>query len=397
MVPRMASIWQRTLSWMALTLALGSGIAWGQEIEEPLYFELGVEVGFFARSAPELAVRVGAQREGFNIQFEVSRSLEQTPSWRLALAESMQMGNHKLSAEANWEPAAYSLQLGLETRGTMGQLAISVLLSPPEVTTWTLRGDLQWRDLRLQLSQLRWQGDQLTVQGASLTWTPAQILTISGRWDGSKPLPLEVEAAWALPNATRIGLTGRFAQQEGLHWAWREADMTLARGRLNGGLAFSPLGWQEAWVERNVPLSERLEARGKLRVGPAGWLSAELGGRWNEPLAGSLQAGLTLSPDGWRVDSDASYWSSSVSFQGKLGAGPRGISNLLVTGRASPDGISLDGLFNYTGSFWLLNLSGALSQDVWTLSGSSSWTSLFGWDKASLGLGREFIFGIPTP
>lgn len=382
------ALWWRSLSFAILVLTLEGSIAWGQEVEEQLHLELTVEVGLFAHSPPELNVRTTLRRGDWNLQLAITRSLAQTPSVRIQLAERLQYGSWGIGMEFVWEPSAgIAAQLELKAQSAIAQLHLGVQVPP---VAWTAQGTLQRDDLHLQITGLRWQNNVFTLQKAELRWTPQSNLNLTAQLDNSKPLPLHFEIAADLLERLQVSWISRFEMQDDSSWIWREADLVLTRDRLQGGLSVSHLGWQEVWIERSERFGGGLDLKGRVRLGPMGWLSTELEGRWGDPLGGSIQADLGISPSGWQLLADASRLNPNLTLQGKLGLNSGRISNLMLLGRAMQGTAQLDGLFNYTGSFWLLNLSGSLSWETWTLNASSSWRSLLGWEKGSFGITREF-------
>ncbi len=381
-------------------LTLMSSFAWGQEISEDLrQVQLAFEVSFFAHSAPELTLRADLKRAAWQAQLEATRSLQETPSLRLGLSQSLEQASWRARASARWEmdapssSSSYSVQLGLESRISFGQLALSVQFSPSG-STWTLQGWLKGPAWNLQIAQLQWQKDQWTLQGAELLWTLSQPLTVKVSFDSAKDLPLNLGLLWRFSPAEELSWLGQFiAAEEPSRWLWRKLELGLRSGPLSLGSSLSPSGsgWQEAWVEAEQPLRPDIDARGLVRWGPGGWLETQLAGRWHN-LADSAQATLSLLPGSWRAQLEASKIDIGFNLQGKLGLGPAGIANGMLLGQALYEVALLNGVFNYTGSLWLLDLSGSVSSDVWELSGSSSWISSTGWDKGVLSLSRSWEF-----
>lgn len=383
---------------LALTLmlipTLMSPTAWGQEEEKQL--QLGFEVSFFAHSAPELTLRVGLQRADWQAQLEATRTLEESPYFHISTSQSLEQAGWKATAETSWEmdaeSSSYSVQLGLERRDSFGELTLSLQLSPPE-STWTLKG-WAWN---LKISQLRWQGGRWALEHAELTWTLSKPLTLKVGFDGSKDLPLRLDILWRPSPKEELSWTEHFSLED-MKWLWRAMELGLRRGPLSLG-SYLPLpfsesdGWQESrvWVEAEQALRSDLAAHVRVRWGPGGWLDAQLTGRWHD-LGNSAQATLDLAPGSWKVQLEAYKIDPDFNVQGKLGLGPEGINSLMLMGRAMSDVTLLDGLFNYSKSLWMLNLSGSLIRDFWELSSSTSWTSIMGFEKGTVGLKREWTF-----
>jgi len=382
------ALWWRSLSLAILVLTLGGSTAWGQEVGERLRLELAVEVGLFAHSPAELNLRTTLRREAWNLELAITRSLAQTPSVRIQLAERLQHRSWEIGMELALEPPSnIAAQLELKAQSAVGQLHLGVVVPP---VVWTAQGTLQRDDLRLQITGLQWRNNVFTLQKAEFRWTPQSNLNLTVQLDNSKPLPLHFEIAAAPLEGLQVSWISRFERQDDSSWIWREEELVLTRDRLQGGLSLSHLGWQEVWIERSERFGGALDLKGRVRLGPVGWLSTQLGGRWGDPLSGSIQADLEISPSGWQLLADASRLSPNLTLQGKMGLNSGSISNLMILGRAMQGAAQLDGLFNYTGGFWLLNLSGSLSLETWTLNASSSWRSPLGWEKGSFGITSEF-------
>ena len=399
--------WKLGLLTALLPLVLPVG---GQGEERQLGIE--VELSFSAASAPELSLSLTAQRDGFQGRLHVTRPLAQSPSWKLSLAESLQLGELTLGAEAGWASSGYSLELGVEGRARAqdARIALQLKLDSLGSTTWVLQGQgtlAPWGlPLRGKIAQLEWGGTRVRVQGLELLWEPTPSLSVTLGYSGEKPLPLRVEIRQALPQGSAARGEVRLASGES-GWAWRELQLQWTKGRLSGGALLDPEGWREAWIEQRIRLRapgegegfsdgftldlRKREIWGKLRWGPEGWRGTELGGRWEDPLGGALEGTVDLSAGGWSLNGNGRYLSPSLTLQGQWGYGPAGLSQLLLLGQGSLDELSISGMFHHTGSLWFLDLSGSVDFRAWELSGASSWSSLLGWEQATLGIGRRIV------
>ncbi|GEM_PF-6735321 len=422
--------------------SLGPLTGWGQvpdlapETAEVREVRLEVALGFSAQAAaPELSVTLSAQRgeaEGYRFEghLRIVRSLspEQTASWRIALTERLRWRDNAWEAEALWDPKGSSLAFEVQMQSAFGRFigglrwdswgALSLgVQGQGDLAIWGIPLRYRWGRV-----EMRWEWGEapardprprLRVQGVELSWEPGPGSERSGRlsvrYDESQPLPLEVEIRGRTPGG---GLEGRL-QLRLVRGEWRELEASFVRDPLAGGLLFgSDEGWRRAWVSGRgeLPLAlepgrgeevsspfarQRAEVWGRLAVGPDGWQGTEVGGRWEDLLRGGMEGLLRLAaPQGWDLRLEGRYFGTTLTAQGQLGWGPRGLARLLVLGQGTFDDLSWDGLFQRTGGFWLLNLGGALARGPWTVRGASAWSALWGWERATLGIGRTLRIGV---
>jgi hypothetical protein len=128
-----------------------------------------------------------------------------------------------------------------------------------------------------------------------------------------------------------------------------------------------------------------------LGLKPEGW-DLKLSTQISAAMGSSLQGTLSLGGEGWGLHLEGQLLEFMGFLQGKMDLGPQGLTSLMLMGNTSLGELWLDGLLNYSGGFWLLDLSGSLPLGLWELLGSSSWSSLAGWEWGSLGVIRLFGF-----
>jgi len=354
---------------------------------------VGIEVGFFTQSAPELTVRAVVQRAGWQFQLEATRSLEPEPSVRFSFLEQVKQPNWQATLEVSWEPSGYAISLKAEAHETFGQVGMGIQATAGE-THWSFLGALQGEGWHLQFGSIELQQDNLLLINAmALTWVPEPDLTVKARLDRSKPLPGQLEVEWAFAQDAHVNGVGRFAGGSESAWSWQETELSLSGQRESLKIITTNTAWQMLWIEGTQELWQGGDLRGRLRLGPSGWQGTELEAAWRDPFSNSLRANLALSPEGWKAQTEVSWLDPNLSVQGKMNLAPQGLDDLMLLGRATYDAFLLDGLFKYTSRSWLLDLSGNLSQEEgWQWGGTTSWTSLVGWEKASVSVGREWSF-----
>lgn len=331
------------------------------------------------------------------MQMDATRSLVQTPSLRMNFSEGLEYQGWRATVAASWEPSGSLLRLDLETRRTLGparlQIGMGLEAALPGAISWGLHGSLQHEGVSLQVKQLRWQEEQLLLKGAEFTWTPDPVTTLKAQLDSSKDVPLKLKLERTLSEESQVNWTGRFSPTEDGRWLWEDMRLELTQEPFGTGVKVSPLGLQEFSLGGRQAIQEDSEASAAIRLGPAGeWLSTELGGAWHDPFSNSLQTSLTLSPEGWKAQAEGTWLDPNLSLHGNLAITPAGLSELMLLSRAMYDVALLDGLMKYSDRDWLMDLSGSVSQQDWQWSGSSSWTSRAGWEKASLSIGKEWRF-----
>jgi hypothetical protein len=395
--------WGWTLLGAGAWVVLCSYLSWSQLPEpsvEPRQVQVGIEVGFFVDGPPELTLHAGVQRGGWRAEIRATRDLSQSPSLRIGFAQSVEQPGWRVVGEANWEPSQTSLRLGLEAQGTLAaigahtQMNVSVEAAFPGGLAWEFQGSLQAEGLRVRVEPLRWQADQFAWESVDLAWSPDAAMTVRATLDSSTLYPLQLGLQRRLEEELEVQWTSRFALREHAlwDWQWREMQVAATRGSWSTGLVATLHGWQEAWIEGSHSFLAGSKGRGRLRIGPSGWLGTELGGTWRDPSSGSLQAGLKFAPRGWAAATDFSWFDPSFSLQGKVGLTPGGLEDLMLVGRAAGDAMALSGLLKYARGFSLLNLSGDISQEEWQWGGAASWTSQTGWENTSVSLGRGWSF-----
>lgn len=431
---------------LILILGLSGGSAWGQGLEgppmppqPPARLELAVEVGFFAQAEPELTVRATWLKGPWQLSAEVTRTLIQSPSWRFRLSEHVSKGPATIGVGLGWESrVGFSADFNLNWNDPPQRANISGGASPQEGMSWMLNWDLGWEDLSVQAEQLRFStGRWEVLKRATLSWQPASWLSVRLQADRTGLKPLEVAVKHDLGGGLSLSILGQFAIDERLRLhglglgftqgrlgagvslapdgRWRSA--WLGSELLRGGVEFSDEGWREIWVKGAQAVgSGRL--KGRVTFGPEGWRGLKLEAGLPAPLysgslqgvldlkkeswdlklstqisagpGSSLQGTLSLGTKGWGLHLEGQLLELIVFLQGKMDLGPQGIASLMLMGNAALGDLWLDGLFNYSGGIWLLDLSGGLPLGLWELLGTSSWSSLGGWEWGSLGVVRLF-------
>ncbi len=278
-----------------LTLALGVGVgiglglgigvmgvsedatAWAQAqapspspLSPAWVLELGIGVELAANAdadadappEPELVFTLGARRGGWALRLELGHALWQTPAWRLALAEDVQLGPWRGGVELilEEEPA---LALRLELLDEAGQAQLKLEAAAGREPAWTLSG--RWRrpdtGLQLELSGLTIRvraGAGPTLQSARLSWAPpGSSWATELRWRPARPAP------WSARASADVGRGATLAAEAALTPGGHLKALNLSVEGSSG-----PWRWRVGLASTLSP--EKLRVReGSLEIGAA--------------------------------------------------------------------------------------------------------------------------------
>lgn len=372
--------------------------AWGPIVQGAPHWrvDLNAELGFSALGPAELTLSTAVRGDRGHLTLELVRSLEPSPRYRIGVNGKLDMDRWRIGTQLTWRHrGATSAEVELGVHHAWGDATLTVAPVPAPLV-WTIKGGAAWDPLLVKLTGLT--GDltgELDLDGVAFEWVTAPRSTISGTFNPtqSEPLEIRIEA----PLFQQIGFDGTLGLARGASradWRWAQADIALERSPIHTEFHLTPGGWTSWSMRHTAKITEALQWGASTEFTPQGWAKNEARLSWAPGPGANWTAKLTRDPSDWRLGASGSWapFDRPWSIDGEGTIGPGGLRDGRVSARATPGDLFLDGLFDYSGGFWLLDLSGSLAHGPWTLEGASSWMAVFGWDQGSLSLHRDLRF-----
>ncbi|MFB6286493.1 MAG: hypothetical protein ABEK03_07935 [Candidatus Bipolaricaulia bacterium] len=387
---------------LALGLVFGVVLGHAQDDESDDPWRLIVQADITAdlqnlTQAPKLTIDARLEGDLGELGIGLSQDLAQTDSLEFRFHESLKHREWRFGASLDWRPKDIpTVGLTLGWRPSWGQAQLK-LNAPPSPLTWELTGRYRGNQLRINLHKLTGTLTTATLNRATLDWSPDfTSMSFGGRINRSQSPPLALEMNVPLPHDANLRTTHRYSLDDGLS-SWRSTTLTAQCDPVRASVDLDAHGWQAVSATWQRDLDEAWAVSTGLIVEPGGWQESDLELTWQPGLTNELSGEITLRSDGWTVSPSVNWRTDqpSTSVNGSFVLDPEGLGSARVNADASLGPLSMSGFFNRTGSSWMLDLSGKLSQRPWQLSAQGSWLARLGFDGGSMQLGRDWSWPVP--
>ena len=388
---------------VALTLVVGVATAHAQSGESEsqswrLTLQAEVQADLMALAqAPEIDIDVTFEDDLGQLGLGLSRNLAQTDAYEVQLSESLKHRSWRLGTSIRWRYGATpTAGVTIGWRPDWGQAQLSIN-APSSGVNWELSGRYRGNAWQLNLHKLTGTLTSATLVHATWDWSPDSTpMSFGGRINRSQSPPLTLETNASLPHDVNVRTTQRFSLDAGLG-SWRSTTLGAERDPVQASVDLDVNGWQSVSATWERELVQDWTASTGISIEPAGWRESDLELAWQPDLTNELSGEITLRPDGWTVSPSVNWRTDqpSTSVNGALSLDPDGLGSARVNADASVGPLSLSGFSNYSGSTWMLDLSGSLTQRPWHLSAKGAWLGRLGFDGGTMRLGRDWSWTVP--
>lgn len=383
---------------MGLLLVVGWSVSgWASASDLPWRLSAKINVSPLTSASPTVALETHLEGPVGSFHIRLARDPAQSRAYEITIGETLRRNPWTIGTELHWEIGQIpSISFTLGARSSWGQASLK-LQAPSRPIHWELSGYLRQSELQLNIRSLKGIGADVLLDGGSFRWSPDSLpLSIGGSLNREQSPPLTIDADAFLDDDLSATASLRWHNDVGA-WRWADTLWSLRHAPLAASIDVDRGGWAWASLEARTELTESLEGVAGLTIDPQGPIESELGVIWTRNFTNTLEGTWSVSRNDWAFLPRINWTTDALSatINGSAAIQSSGLNSLLLNTEGALGDLSFDSLINYTGTLWILDLSGRAEWAPWTLRAQGSWLSLIGWDESGLSVGRDWA--LPSP